>query len=37
MVRDCVDVGWLDDILTNLDALAIEELLAVADTSQTYL
>jgi hypothetical protein len=31
MVRDCIDGGWLDDIPTNLDALAIEELLAVAD------
>jgi hypothetical protein len=31
MVRNCVDGGWLDDIPTNLDALAIEELLAVAD------
>jgi hypothetical protein len=31
MVRDCIDGGWLDDIPTDLDALAIEELLAVAD------
>jgi hypothetical protein len=31
MVRDCLDGGWLDDISTNLGALAIEELLAAAD------
>jgi hypothetical protein len=31
IVRDCLDGGWLDDILTNLGALAIEELLAVAN------
>jgi hypothetical protein len=31
MVRDCLDGGWLDAILTNLGALAIEELLVVAD------
>jgi hypothetical protein len=29
-VTDCVDGGWLDDIPANLDALAIDELLAVA-------
>jgi hypothetical protein len=31
LVKDCVDGGWLDDIPANLDALAIVELLAVAD------
>jgi hypothetical protein len=31
LVRDCLDGRWLDDIPTDLDALAIEELLAVAN------
>jgi hypothetical protein len=31
MVRDTLDGGWLDDILPDLDALAVQELLAVAD------
>jgi hypothetical protein len=31
LVKDCTDGGWLDDIPTDLDALAIDELLAVAD------
>jgi hypothetical protein len=31
IVRDCLDGGWLDDIPTNLGALTIEELLAVAN------
>jgi hypothetical protein len=31
LVKDCLEGGWLDDIPTNLDALAIDELLAVAD------
>jgi hypothetical protein len=31
MVRDALDGGWLDDIPPNLDTLAIQELLAVAD------
>jgi hypothetical protein len=31
LVKDCLDRGWLDDIRADLDALAIEELLAVAD------
>jgi hypothetical protein len=31
MVKDCLDGGWLDDIPADLDAQAIDELLAVAD------
>jgi hypothetical protein len=31
LVKDCLDGGWLDDIPTDLDALAIDELRAVAD------
>jgi hypothetical protein len=31
LVKDCLDGGWLDDIPTDLDALAIDQLLAVAD------
>jgi hypothetical protein len=31
LVKDCLDGGWLDDIPTDLDALAINELLAVAN------
>jgi hypothetical protein len=31
LVKDCLDGGWLDDIPANLDALAIDQLLAVAD------
>jgi hypothetical protein len=31
LVKDCLDGGWLDDIPADLDALAIDELLAVAD------
>jgi hypothetical protein len=31
LVKHCLDGGWLDHIPANLDALAIEELLAVAD------
>jgi hypothetical protein len=31
MVRDVMDGGWLDDIPPDLDALAVQELLAVAD------
>jgi hypothetical protein len=31
MVRDALDGGWLDDIPSDLDALAVQELLAVAD------
>jgi hypothetical protein len=30
-VKDCLDGVWLDDILANLDALAVEELLAAVD------
>jgi hypothetical protein len=30
-VKDCLDGGWLDDIPADLDALAIDELMAVAD------
>jgi hypothetical protein len=31
LVKDCLHGAWLDDIPTDLDAVAIEELLAVAD------
>jgi hypothetical protein len=31
LVKDCLDGGWLDDIPADLDALAIDELMAVAD------
>jgi hypothetical protein len=31
LVKDCLDEGWLDDIPADLDALAIDQLLAVAD------
>jgi hypothetical protein len=31
LIKDCFDRGWLHDIPTDLDALAIDELLAVAD------
>jgi hypothetical protein len=31
LVRDALDDGWLDDIPLDLDALAVQELLAVAD------
>jgi hypothetical protein len=31
LVKDCLDGGWLDDIPADLDAQAIDELLAVAD------
>jgi hypothetical protein len=31
LVKDCLDGGWLDDIPADLDALAIDQLLAVAD------
>jgi hypothetical protein len=31
LVKDCLDGGWLDDIPADIDALDIEELLAVAD------
>jgi hypothetical protein len=31
LVKDCLDGGWLDDIPVNLDALAIDQLLVVAD------
>jgi hypothetical protein len=31
MVRDALDGGWLEDIPPDLNALAIQELLAVAD------
>jgi hypothetical protein len=31
LVKDCFDGGWLDDILADLDAQAIGELLVVAD------
>jgi hypothetical protein len=31
LVKDCLDEGWLDDIPADLDALAIDELLAVAN------
>jgi hypothetical protein len=31
LVKECVTGGWLDDIPANLGALAIDELLAVAD------
>jgi hypothetical protein len=31
LVKECLDGGWLDDIPADLDALAIDQLLAVAD------
>jgi hypothetical protein len=31
LVKDYLDGGWLDDIPADIDALDIEELLAVAD------
>jgi hypothetical protein len=31
LVKDCLDGGWLDDIPADHDALAIDQLLAVAD------
>jgi hypothetical protein len=31
LVKDALDGGWLDDIPLDLDAPAVEELLAVAD------
>jgi hypothetical protein len=31
LVKDCLDGGWLDNVPTNVDALAIKELLVVAD------
>jgi hypothetical protein len=36
LVKDCLDEGWLDDIPANLDALAIEELLAIADSVEGF-
>jgi hypothetical protein len=34
LVKDNIDGGWLDDIPTDLDAIAIDELLAVADSTR---
>jgi hypothetical protein len=34
LVKDCLDGGWLDDIPADLDALAIDELMAAADRAE---
>jgi hypothetical protein len=36
LVKDCLDGGWLDNTPTDLDALAIDELLAVIDRADVF-